>query len=216
MYVRNVVSFLVVAALVSLSLASGIENQKEHDVAVNTAVRKGVPVGVNFDVDVVEMTKFITSIVESAENRPAFVKTTRISAYHGAKESYNVLVFNMALRYKYRFSGVKYFRPFTYDGLIFGVWVFSSGYFHNRGAGGYKNWAFSGCYQRNRGYLLFRPYHSRGACTRRTVSSVKEPCFLKEGDRCSDSRDCCKKKTRKRTYKLTCKSKFLGKNRCRK
>lgn len=207
MYIRTLVSFLVVAALATFSLASTIDHHQLHDVSLDTAVRKGPDVGVNFEVDVVAMTELITDNIRGAQNRAAFVKTIRTAAYHGAKENYNVVVFNMAVEHRPRFRDIKYFKSYTYRGLHYGVWVFGSGSFHNKGDGGFINWAYQGCVQRDRGYLLFRSHSRRGSCTRPTVSSVTAPCHLQGGDRCSHSGDCCDNRS--------CKRKWGGPKRCR-
>jgi hypothetical protein len=111
--------------------------------------------GINVNVDVLGIAKSIISGINSARNRGGFVKNLCNTAFYGARQRYNVMVINLSNAYEERLSGVKFYASANYDKVIYGIWVFESGTFINKGDGGYINWSFRGRFQRNRGYVRF-------------------------------------------------------------
>ena len=150
-------------ALLFASVACAAENT-----TLDSAVRKGSPLtaNVDFQVDVHKISSSISQAVKHARDRAAFVKNARNTAYYsGALQRYNVMVFNLGVSHTTRLYGVKYYNSFNYNGVTYGVWVFTSGEFHNRGDGGYINWAYQGCVtQRVGGRVLFRAFSGPGRC----------------------------------------------------
>jgi hypothetical protein len=103
----------------------------------------------------VELGKTIASAVKSSRNRGGFVKNLMNSAFYTAGQRYNVMVCNLSLNYIDQLNGVKFYQSAVYDGVTYGIWIFESGQFTNKGDGGWINWAFRGRYQRNGGYVRF-------------------------------------------------------------
>ncbi|GAB0496955.1 hypothetical protein MMPV_008276 [Pyropia vietnamensis] len=122
-------------------------------------------VGLNFDVDVVGLVDSIVGAIQGAQDRGAFVRSTRdkVAYWHMRNgkqiiDDYNVLVFNRQQPHEEDLSGVEMYRDFKYQGITFGVWVFDKGTFTNQGDGGYENWAFRGSFDR---HDMFVRFHSR-------------------------------------------------------
>lgn len=113
-------------------------------------------VSVGFDFDVLGIAEAIAGAVSSSENRDAFVKNLAYTAFYQAGSQYNVMVFNLNVDHEVGFEGVKSYGSATYDGIVYGIWVFESGWFRNNGDGGYINWAFVGWFNRDEGYVSFR------------------------------------------------------------
>lgn len=178
------IAVLFICGLFALGLAVGEES-------LTTTVRAvpSLSVGVNIDVNAIATS--ITENIRKASNREAFVKSTLATAFYGANSMYNVVVFNQAQAKEERLSPDAQYMQFNYNGLYYGVWIFSYGTFHNRGDGGYKNWAYRGCVQRDGGYLSFRRYLSATKCPAPKQSTFKAPCTLGRGKKCSSSSQCC-------------------------
>jgi hypothetical protein len=116
----------------------------------------GSSASINVDVDVLGIVNSIKSSIKSARNREGFVKNLCNTAFYSAKQRYNVMVMNLSQGHDSRLSGVKFYASANYDKVIYGIWVFESGTFTNKGDAGYINWAFRGGFQRNGGHLKFR------------------------------------------------------------
>ncbi|WEB45040.1 stress protein [Streptomyces yunnanensis] len=112
---------------------------------------------VNFNIDVLGIANKIEASIKTAQNREGFVKNLRESAFYAAGGQYNVMVMNLSQGYEDHLNGVKAYGSATYDGVVYGIWVFEDGEFTNLGDGGYINWAFRGWYDRpnNGGYVKF-------------------------------------------------------------
>lgn len=110
----------------------------------------------NVSVDVLGIADFIKGEVTHAQNRGAFVKNLANTAFYKAGQKYNVMVFNLNMGYEQSFQNVKLYASATHNGIIFGIWVFESGTFQNKGDGGYINWAFHGWFDRKDGNVSFR------------------------------------------------------------
>lgn len=70
-------------------------------------------------------------------------------ASYAARGSSNVMVFNMSQPYERNISEIKFFKQANYQGVFYGIWIFKSGTFTNKGDGGFINWAFNGRFQRS-------------------------------------------------------------------
>lgn len=112
-------------------------------------------VNIDIGIDVLGIGQAIGGAISSAENRDAFVKNVLNTVWYGAGERYNVMVFNLNVDHEERLSGVQFYGSVNYDGIIYGIWVFESGTFENKGDGGYINWAFRGWFERDGGYVKF-------------------------------------------------------------
>ena len=110
---------------------------------------------VNFDFDVLGIGQAIAGAVNVHQNRDAFVKNLANTAFYNAHQRYHVMVFNLNIAHAYSLRGVRAYGSADYHGIVFGVWVFESGWFENRGDGGYINWAFIGRFDRNGGHVTF-------------------------------------------------------------
>lgn len=100
-------------------------------------------------IDPVAITKLIKSAAHSARDRSGFVKGVMESVAFGVRgKPYNVMVFNLSQNYARRLHGLKYYRNVKYGSITYGVFVFRSGTFTNKGDGGWINWAFSGRFDR--------------------------------------------------------------------
>ncbi len=185
--------------------------------SLDTAVRKGggggggggggvgASVGVDFSIDVVEMSKAIARAAKSARNRGAFVRNVLNTVYFEAGQRYNVMVFNLAVAHRSRLSGVQYYKSRKYNGLIYGIWVFKGGEFYNQGDGGFINWAFRGCVTgRVRGLVRFQSPSGKGRCLR--VRTPPKLCIPAE-QRCDKTSQCCGRGRR-------CRRKGFGAKRC--
>lgn len=103
----------------------------------------------------VELGKTIASAVNSSRNRSGFVKNLSNSAYYATRKRYNVMVCNLSLNYIEQLNGVKFYQSAVYSGVTYGIWVFESGQFTNKGDGGFINWSFMGRFQRNGNSVRF-------------------------------------------------------------
>ncbi|AJT63227.3 Stress response protein YvgO [Streptomyces lydicus] len=125
--------------------------------AGDSPVDVGANANLNFNVDVLGIANKIEASIKTAQNREGFVKNLEESAFYAAGGQYNVMVMNLSQGYEDHFNGVKAYGSATYDGVIYGIWVFEDGEFTNLGDGGYINWAFRGWFDRpnNGGYVKF-------------------------------------------------------------
>lgn len=163
-----------------------------------------VGVGVNAELDVLGISQAIAQASKDARNRDGFVKNVRNMVFYEAGQKFNVVVMNLAVDHRTSLKDVQYYRSETYNGVIYGIWVFKSGEFYNQGDGGFINWAYHGCVAgRVRGRVLFREYDGKDSCP--TEPSVKL-CIAKNG-RCDNADQCCDNGP--------CTRKLLGPRRCR-
>jgi hypothetical protein len=123
---------------------------------------KQVGAAINFDVDVNGLIDSIGSGIAASQDRGAFVQSARDKAayFHMSNgnqiiDQYNVMVFNRQQPNSNGFENVEFYYDFNYQGITYGVWIFEKGWFRNEGDGGYINWAFSGSFDRNEGYVNF-------------------------------------------------------------
>ncbi|WP_242257286.1 MULTISPECIES: stress protein [unclassified Bacillus cereus group] len=123
----------------NISTEPQFSNKVENEKSV-----KSFGANLNVNVDVLGIANMIRDSINSSANRAGFVKGVKESAFYGAGQQYNVMVFNLNQGYNYNLQGVKFFATTVYDGITYGIWVFESGKFTNEGDGGYINWAFMG------------------------------------------------------------------------
>ncbi|MDB9309023.1 hypothetical protein PN471_10305 [Aphanizomenon sp. CS-733/32] len=138
----------------TLSKSSTSVSQEEK--SQKTMMAQRASANLDVQVDVLGITNLIVSSIKSARDRSGFVKNVMNTAFYGAGQRYNVMVFNLSQNYKHNFRGVKFYGSAVYDGVTFGIWVFEHGEFLNEGDGGWINWAFSGWFNRNGKYVRFR------------------------------------------------------------
>lgn len=130
-------------------------------------VDHAVDVGVNVEIDVLGIGQAISDAIGRASNREGFVKNIRNTAYYSANSRYNAMVFNLQQAHSDRLRGVKFYGSANYGNVIYGIWLFRSGTFRNKGDGGYINWAFRGCFSRYGGKVVFRKHSRPGRCPRK-------------------------------------------------
>lgn len=121
----------------------------------NIRIARSANANLDVSVDVLGITNLVVSSIKSSRDRGGFVKNLMNTAFYAAGERYNVMVFNLSQDYVENFRGVKFYASAVYDGITFGIWVFESGEFINKGDGGWINWAFSGWFDRNDKYVRF-------------------------------------------------------------
>ena len=124
-----------------------------HSDASLSSTTRAANLNVNFDV--LGIANAISGSISAHQNRDAFVKNVAYTAFYNARQRYHVMVFNLNQAHAYRLRGVRFYGSANYNGIIFGVWVFRSGWFENRGDGGYINWCFIGRFHRNGGHVSF-------------------------------------------------------------
>lgn len=131
------------------------------------ASAQNVDVGLNLNVN--SLYRKVSSAIRGQRNRAACVKAMREAAYTSARQRANVMVFNLNQNYRKRLNKVV-FRRFSCAGVSYGLWVFRSGTFINKGDGGYINWAFDGRWKRigrDKKTVVFRPITRRRIRRRR-------------------------------------------------
>ncbi|WP_353856356.1 stress protein [Bacillus sp. Bos-x628] len=136
--------------------AAPVSTTVQPTVLNKIAESKAFSPNVNINFDVLGIANAIINAANANTNREGFVKGLMESAFYAAGSRYNVMVFNLSQGYETHFNGVKTFATVRYGGLTYGVWVFESGSFTNKGDGGYINWAFRGWFDRNGGFVNFR------------------------------------------------------------
>ncbi|MGF1677391.1 MAG: hypothetical protein ACFCUV_27480 [Rivularia sp. (in: cyanobacteria)] len=105
-----------------------------------------VDVGLNIDVN--GLVNEVSSAIRGQNNRSACVKAASEAAYSRVGQRANVMVFNLNQNYAKKFTGRPLFRRISCAGVTYGLWVFKSGTFQNRGDGGFINWTFQGNWKR--------------------------------------------------------------------
>lgn len=134
--------------------------------------KRQLPVGARLDFKI-DMNNFINQITEAAqgaENREGFVRQAMETAFQEGGRLYNVLVDNLSQDYDDQLIGVVAYHSFDYQGIPFGVWIFESGTFTNKGDGGYANWAMRGWVTRDGNTAYFQ--------NPATLSAFSEPVTL--------------------------------------
>ncbi|HDR7784874.1 MULTISPECIES: hypothetical protein [Bacillus cereus group] len=116
----------------NISTESQFSKKVENEKSV-----KSFGANLNVSVDVLGIANMIRDSINSSANRAGFVKEVKESAFYGAGQQYNVMVFNLNQGYNYNFKEVKFFATIVYDGITYGIWVFESGKFTNEGGGGW-------------------------------------------------------------------------------
>ncbi|GAU90340.1 hypothetical protein RvY_02769 [Ramazzottius varieornatus] len=106
----------------------------------------------NVNLETLEVFKEVRSLITTSRNRKAFVQSALHKVYcdKEVQGKYNVLVVNLQKIPQWtngKPEGWKAYEDFTYDEIIFGIYVFESGEFHyygRNGKGSPKNLAFQG------------------------------------------------------------------------
>ncbi len=146
------------AALFSLAAATAVVAGVAPSAAAipPPAHMRGPEVGV--DINPVDLGNTIANAVKTSQNRDGFVKNLCETAYNNlGHQKYNVMVFNLSQAYDASgLRDVAGYRSATYDHVVYGVWLFDSGRFVNKGDGGYINWCFKGSFKRsgNQGHTV--------------------------------------------------------------
>jgi hypothetical protein len=55
-------------------------------------------------------------------------------------DEYNILIFNLNQNYDEHLEGIKSFQTVTLGTVTYGIWIFTHGYFRNKGSLGDENW----------------------------------------------------------------------------
>ena len=104
-------------------------------------VSKSVDASSSSLIDVNELYCQISEDIADARTRDACVKAIREDAFSGVRQLRNVMVFNLSQNYSKNLRGST-FKQFRCARTRYGLWIFTSGKFINKGDGGYINWAF--------------------------------------------------------------------------
>ncbi|ASB89065.1 MULTISPECIES: hypothetical protein [Bacillus] len=163
----------IIAPITAMMIASSClpvfahAKEKEADRTVSSAPNvketmslkqfKPSAAAVNFNVnfDVLGIANSIRDAVVQNANRSGFVKNMMESTFYAAGQRYNVMVFNLSQEYEDHFNGVKFYGSAVLNGVVYGIWVFESGEFTNKGDGGWDNWAFRGWFNRDGKHVTF-------------------------------------------------------------
>lgn len=138
----------ITAAMPASATVSNTNGQQNIGIQPDVVVAQRVTG--EFSVNPVELGNTINDAIKTSRNRSGFVKGVMQSAYYNVgKQKYNVMVFNLSQDHDAtKLKGVKAFKTANYDGVTYGIWIFKSGEFINKGHGGWINWAFKGRFQR--------------------------------------------------------------------
>jgi uncharacterized lipoprotein YajG len=118
-----------------------------------------VTASVDASVDINKIYRDVSKSINGLRTRDACVKAIRETAYSKVKQNRNVMVFNLSQNYEKNLKNAK-FKQFSCAGYKYGLWIFKSGRFVNKGDGGFINWAFDGNWKRtgrDQKTVVFRP-----------------------------------------------------------
>ncbi|MCP9944802.1 stress protein [Streptomyces somaliensis] len=117
----------------------------------------GKSVTVNVSMDQLGRGRAIADALRSidTDDRGAFVQKAVDKAFEAAGGWHNVMLFNLSQNYDDRFQGTRLYANVKWGNIHYGLWVFESGEFTNKGDGGWINWGFRGWYERNGGHVKF-------------------------------------------------------------
>jgi hypothetical protein len=125
----------------------------------NMASGSPFSVGVNVELNPLEIGQAIANAVNTANNREAVVKNAVNTAWFQGRGKYNVMVFNLRQNYYWQVqpdASRTAYGSFNYGGITFGVWMFKGeATFQSQGDGGWINWGFYGAFDRNGGNVKF-------------------------------------------------------------
>jgi hypothetical protein len=146
----------VTSALPASAVISNTATQQNISIRQDVKIARRVTGSVGVNIDPVAAGIEIANAVKNSRNRSGFVKNLMNTAYYNiGKQKYHVMVFNLSQDHSSKLRGVKYYSSATYDSVTYGIWIFESGEFVNKGDGGWINWAFRGRFKRDRGYVKF-------------------------------------------------------------
>ncbi len=153
---------LAVMPLASLKPANALEQFNNQAIGMantkaNLIARGGsAAAGGELAISAAQLGLEINNLVVASNNRQGFVKGLMEQATYAAHGKYNVMVFNLSQPYDRNIQGVKFFKQANYQGVPYGIWIYSDGTFTNKGDGGFINWAFNGRFQRtgNQGHIV--------------------------------------------------------------
>jgi len=133
---RTLIATVATAGLVTAGLGLSATNFAPAPAASAAEIPAEVTI------DPLAMGMAISEAVKSADNREGFVKDVTYQAYYNAgQQQYNVIVQNLSQDHEFQLNGVAGYISANYDGVQYGVWLFDSGTFTNKGDGGYINWS---------------------------------------------------------------------------
>jgi hypothetical protein len=157
-FTRKITTTIAAVAVISgVGFGATAANAAPAPTAVNTSVSPEIPV----TVDPVAIGDAIAKATKSAANRDGFVRDVSYQAFYNAGgQQYNVVVMNLSQDHDPSgLRGVVGYSDATYDGVVYGVWIFEEGTFVNNGDGGYINWAAYGLIDRvSDSTMVFAPH----------------------------------------------------------
>lgn len=115
--------------------------------AAGSAAASAAP-KLNMDLNVNQLIQYIDGKVQKSANRPGFVRSMCNEFFYDLNGQYNIMLFNLNQDHVPDLKGVAFYRNIRYDGIPYGLWVFDSGTFTNKGDGGYINWCMFGSHER--------------------------------------------------------------------
>jgi len=81
--------------------------------------------------------------------REGFVRALLEKTRMATNRKCNIMIFNMSNDYKADLVGYKMFEKIEFHGFTYGIFLFESGIFTNKGNGGWSNWGFYGVFVRS-------------------------------------------------------------------
>jgi hypothetical protein len=133
------------------------------------ATNFGVNLNLNINIDVnkaaSKIFKDVSKAIAEHRDREVIIQIVCRNAEHYFGDGHYVMVCNLRSDPVEQLKGKIFWASFRLDNEYFGVWVFKSGEFYNRGDGGYGNWRFTnikGCTFRYKMKNGQRHYHGSG------------------------------------------------------
>lgn len=155
---RRITATIAAAAVISgVGFGATAATAAPTTTTESTSISAEIPV----TIDPVAIGDAIAQATKTANNREGFVRDVSYQAYYNAGgQQYNVVVMNLSQDHDPSgLQGVVGYSDATYDGVVYGVWIFEQGTFVNNGDGGYINWAAYGLINRvSDSTMVFSPF----------------------------------------------------------
>lgn len=147
-------SLLFVISILTASLLLQSTHYHQVDSApiipILTAIASSAAGIFSIQVDTLHIAKYLRESANCKKNRGAFVRDLLYTAFYRSGQTHNVIVFNLGEEHRQRLYGVLFYGSVNYaDGTRFGVWVFESGVFENKGERGWHNWGMIGTFKKS-------------------------------------------------------------------
>jgi hypothetical protein len=122
--------------------------------AMFLVAREKRSISLDVNIDALNIASEIAN-ASQGDKRDEFVKDIIKTARHSTGGNYNLMVFNLGQKYEEKLNDIKFYATTKYGYITYGIWIFESGTFQNKGDGGWINWVFYGRFKRNDGFVRF-------------------------------------------------------------